>query len=328
MGREVILSISVGISIFPDHTEMGSDLLLDASAAMLFAKSSGHNQYRFFDPSMHRQSAERLMMENELRRGIDKGELLLHYQPQVSVATGRIVGMEALVRWRHPGLGLVPPGRFIPVAEQSGLIVPLGEWVMRQACHDLRQLESLGLANVTMAINISAKQFSDSDVVGAIQEAIRASGIEASHLDVEITESTLMHDPANVVGFLDRLKSLGIRLSIDDFGTGFSSLNYLKRFPIDTLKIDQSFITDIAHNTKDEAIAVTIITLAHAMGMTALAEGVESPAQEHILERHGCDVIQGFLYSKPVPLAEIKAMLTSGATLPPGSDGQRDIKFN
>jgi len=314
--REVTLSLNLGIANYPQDAHTASDLVACAGAAMIVAKASGPNHYRFFDPSMHHDSAERLTLENELRRGIAQEELTLHYQPQVCTQSGRIIGLEALVRWNHPRLGMVPPGRFIPVAERSGLIVPLGEWVVRRACLDLRHLETLGIPEVSVAVNISPKQFAEADVLGLIREALADTGADPSRLDVEITESTLMNDPERVIAHLEQLKTTGIRLSIDDFGTGYSSLNYLKRFPVDTLKIDRSFVIDIADNDKDEAIAVTIITLAHAMGMTVLAEGVEYDRQSSLLQKLGCDVIQGFLYSKPQPFDVICGYLTEGVSLP------------
>lgn len=315
-GRELTLSANVGIAFFPAHAVLASELIVHASAAMLFAKAAGRNLYRFFDPVMHTQSAERLTLENELRKGIERNELMLHYQPQINVETGLVVGFEALVRWMHPAMGLIPPSRFVPIAEQTGLIVPLGAWVLRQACTDLRKLEDMGLGRVSIGVNISARQFTDSDVFGLIRSAIEETGINPQHLDVEITESTLMNNPEHVISYLEHMKGLGIRLSIDDFGTGYSSLNYLKRFPVDTLKIDRSFIIDIAENPKDEAIAVTIITLAHRMGMTVLAEGVEYTAQAEILANHRCDIIQGFLYGRPMPFQDATTLLEGEATLP------------
>jgi diguanylate cyclase (GGDEF)-like protein/PAS domain S-box-containing protein len=314
-GRELTLAANVGIALFPEHSQVPSELVVHASAAMMFAKAAGRNLYRLFDPKMHSQSAERLALENELRRGIDRDELFLHYQPQVDAITGTIVGMEALVRWKHPVRGVLQPTRFIQIAEQTGLIVPLGEWVLRQVCKDIRKLEEMGIDDVSIAINISGRQFIDTDVLSLIQDAIEETGINPAHLDIEITESTLMQDPEHVIDYLERLKGLGIRLSIDDFGTGYSSLNYLKRFPVDTLKIDRSFIIDIAENPKDEAIAVTIITLAHFMGITVLAEGVEHHRQAEILARHKCDIIQGFLYSKPISLDKVLPLLKQGITL-------------
>jgi len=315
-GQEVALTANVGISLYPGDTVTASDLVVNAGAAMIVAKAAGRNLYRFFDPSMHHESSERLTLENELRRGIERDELMLHYQPQVDIASGAIVGLEALVRWNHPNMGMVSPNRFIPVAEQTGLIVPLGEWVLHQACKDLRRLEDMGIDGVSVAVNISPRQFSDSDVLGLIHHVIAETGVDPGRLDVEITEGTLMNDPEHVIAYLEQLKGQGIRLSIDDFGTGYSSLNYLKRFPVDTLKIDRSFVVDIADNAKDEAIALTIITLAHSMGMTVLAEGVEFAAQGDLLGRLGCDVIQGFLYSRPLPFEQIVAILRGGIRLP------------
>jgi diguanylate cyclase (GGDEF)-like protein/PAS domain S-box-containing protein len=314
-GRELTLTANIGIALYPEHAVQASELIVHASAATVVAKATGQNLFRFFDPVMHSRSAERLTLENELRRGIEREELLLHYQPQFDVTSGRIVGLEALVRWAHPTMGLIAPTRFIPIAEQTGLIVPLGAWVLRQACKDMRTLDAMGYGDISVGVNISARQFSDSDVPNLILTVIEETGINPRNLDVEITESTLMHNPEHVIDYLDRMKALGITLSIDDFGTGYSSLNYLKRFPVDTLKIDRSFVTDIATSSKDKAIAVTIITLAHSMGMSALAEGVEHPHQAEILAFHGCDVIQGFLYSKPLPLNEVTSRLMGSAHL-------------
>jgi diguanylate cyclase (GGDEF)-like protein/PAS domain S-box-containing protein len=316
MGREVTVTANVGIAVYPKHAGSASELLLDASAAMMFSKVAGRNQFRFFDPIMHRQSEERLSLESELRRGIDRDELLLHYQPQVDIRTGRIVGLEALVRWRHPERGLVLPGQFIPIAEQTGLIGPLGEWVLRRACMDLKRLEAMGIDSVRVGINMSPRQF-DRDVVGAVQTALIDTGVKPHLLDVEITESTLIDDPEGVIGHLQQLKALGIHISLDDFGTGFSSLSYLKRFPADTLKVDRSFVIELAENPKDEAIAHTIITLAHSMGMTALAEGVEELGQYDVLRQNDCDIVQGYLFSNALSFDDVLAHLQRGALLLP-----------
>jgi len=304
MGREVTVTANVGIAIYPKHSATASELLLDASAAMMFSKIAGRNQFRFFDPIMHRQSEERLTLESELRRGIDRDELLLHYQPQVDVQTGRIVGLEALVRWQHPARGLVLPAQFIPIAEQTGLIGPLGEWVLRRACMDLKRLELMGIDSVRVGINMSPRQF-DRDIVGTVRSALFDSGVTPHLVDVEITESTLIDDPDRVIGHLQQLKELGIHISLDDFGTGFSSLSYLKRFPADTLKVDRSFVIELAENRKDEAIAQTIIALAHSMGMTALAEGVEELGQYEVLRKVACDVVQGYLFSAALSFDDV-----------------------
>jgi diguanylate cyclase (GGDEF)-like protein/PAS domain S-box-containing protein len=312
--REVTLNVNVGIALYPEHALNATDLVVHASAATMAAKMTGWNQFRFYDPVMLSQATERLILENELRRGIERNELLLQYQPQVDLKTGRVIGLEALVRWNHPERGLLSPLRFIPIAEQTGLIVPLGQWVLQRACLDLKKLEDIGIDNVSVAVNISPHQFNDTDILSVIRDVIEETGITPTKLDVEITESTLMQDPEHIVAMLERMKSLGVRLSIDDFGTGFSSLNYLKRFPVDTLKMDRSFVMDIAGNPKDEAIAITIITLAHSMGMTVLAEGVEDAIQTEILRRHGCDLIQGFYYSRPVDLAVAIDQIAKGLT--------------
>ena len=316
-GRELTLTSNIGISFYPDDSDLASDLILHASAAMIHAKAAGRNQFRFFEPAMHRLSAERLTLENELRHAIQRKELILHYQPQVEAKTGRIVGLEALVRWQHPKMGLFPPARFIPLAEQTGLIVPLGQWVLEQACRDIHRLEQMGFTGISVGVNISARQFAEVDILGEVQRLIKLNGINPGHLDFEITESTLMNDPEYIIGYLEKIKALGVRLSIDDFGTGYSSLNYLKQFPLDTLKIDRSFIVDIAENRKEEAIAITIITLAHSLGMTALAEGVELRSQMNLLNRYGCDIIQGFLFSRPLPLDEVIMRLRMAPVLVP-----------
>jgi len=316
LGREVTVTANVGIAVYPKHSATASELLLDASAAMMFSKVAGRNQFRFFDPIMHRQSEERLTLESELRRGIDRDELLLHYQPQVDIRTGRIVGLEALVRWLHPTRGLVPPGQFIPIAEQTGLIVPLGEWVLRRACMDLKRLERMGIDSVRVGINVSPHQF-ERDIVGAMRQALTDSGVTPHLIDVEITESTLIDDPERVIEDLTQLKALGIHISLDDFGTGFSSLSYLKRFPADTLKVDRSFVIELAENPKDEAIAGAIITLAHSMGMTALAEGVEEVAQYEVLRQVDCDIVQGYLFSNALSFDDVIVHLQRGTLLLP-----------
>ena len=325
LGREVTVTANVGIALYPKHSQTASALLLDASAAMMYSKGAGRNQYRLFDPIMHRQSEERLTLESELRRGIEHDELALYYQPQIDLGSGRIAGMEALVRWRHPVRGVVGPELFIDTAEQTGLIGRLGDWVLRRACHDLQRLKAAGLGGVRVGINISPRQFSDPDIVGTILTVVDESGIAAGGLDIEITESTLMRDPERVIIQLQQLKSHGIHISLDDFGTGFSSLNYLKRFPADTLKLDRSFVADMAVSAKDEAIAMTIITLAHSMGMTALAEGVEQIEQYELLRHLRCDLAQGYLFSPPLTFDELLKHLHSDVVLLPPVSAQRRV---
>jgi diguanylate cyclase (GGDEF)-like protein/PAS domain S-box-containing protein len=325
-GREVTVTANVGIAVYPNHSTTASQLLLDASAAMMFSKLAGRNQFRFFDPIMHRQSEERLSLESELRRGIQRDELVLHYQPQVDIKTGRIVGLEALVRWQHPLRGMVLPAQFIPLAEQTGLIDELGAWVLRRACLDLLRLERLGVDTVRIGVNMSPQQFVDRDIVATLQKVLQDTGVTPHLLDVEITESTLINDPERVIHHLQQMKSLGLHISLDDFGTGFSSLSYLKHFPADTLKIDRSFIIELAENPKDEAIAMTIITLAHSMGMTALAEGVEEMRQFAVLRQFGCDVVQGYLFSPALCFDDVIEHLQSGRPLLPENNRAAKVK--
>ena len=316
-GREVTVTANVGIAVYPKHSTTASEILLDASAAMMFSKVAGRNQFRFFDPIMHRQSEERLTLESELRRGIHRDELTLHYQPQVDVRTGRIIGLEALVRWKHPVRGMVLPAQFIPIAEQTGLIGQLGEWVLRRACLDLKRLEGMGIDWVRVGVNMSPQQFVDRDIVGTIHNVLSDTGITPHLLDVEITESTLINDPERVIEHLQQMKNLGIHISLDDFGTGFSSLSYLKRFPADTLKVDRSFVIELAENPKDAAIAMAIVTLAHSMGMTALAEGVEEMGQYAVLRQLGCDIVQGYLFSPALSFEDVIVHLQSNTLLLP-----------
>jgi EAL domain-containing protein (putative c-di-GMP-specific phosphodiesterase class I) len=258
-----------------------------------------------------------LTLESELRRGIQRDELLLHYQPQVDVQTGRIVGLEALVRWKHPVRGMVLPAQFIPIAEQTGLIGELGEWVLRRACLDLQRLERMGIDGVRVGVNVSPQQFADRDIVSTLHTVLTDTGITPHLLDVEITESTLINDPERVIEYLQQMKSLGIHISLDDFGTGFSSLSYLKRFPADTLKVDRSFVIELAENPKDEAIAMAVVTLAHSMGMTVLAEGVEEMGQYAVLRRLNCDVVQGYLFSAAMSFEDVVEHLRSDTVLLP-----------
>jgi len=300
--RKVVVSTSIGISVYPRDGDTASDLIARAGLAMLVAKKTGRNQVRFFDPVMNQKAVERLILEHAMRQGIEQREFCLNYQPQVCLRSKRVVGMEALVRWRHPTMGLVSPGKFIPIAEETGLIVPLGAWVLEQACRDAKTLHDSGFPGLRVAVNISGCQLTDSNIVELVEQVIRDTAIDPVTLDLEITESMLMSEPEEAALLLGRLKGLGLRISIDDFGTGFSSLSYLKRFPIDTIKIDQSFVRGIAIDQKDRSLTTSIITLAHSMGLTALAEGVEDPEQHRILELDECDEVQGFGVCRPIPL--------------------------
>ncbi|BCB27712.1 hypothetical protein SKTS_25980 [Sulfurimicrobium lacus] len=307
--RDLFLSASIGIAMFPQDGENGEALLKNASAAMYRTKASGGNNFLFYSAEMNAHSLERLNMESELRRAVERNELLLYYQPQMSLRNGEIIGMEALLRWQHPLRGLVSPMEFIPLAEETGLIVPIGEWVLRTACAQNLAWQAAGLPAVAVAVNLSARQFEGQDIVALTAQVLRETGLDPSYLELELTESAAMGNADAFIGVTEALKGLGVTLSIDDFGTGYSSLSYLKRFALDRLKIDQSFVRDIVQNPDSAAIAVTVIALAHGLGLSAVAEGVETEAQLNFLRTRGCDEMQGFYFSKPLPGAEFEQLL-------------------
>ena len=318
-GREVHLQASVGISLFPQDGQTAEALIGNADVAMYRAKQLGGAGYQFFTREMSEQTRQRVEIETELRSAVARGELHLVYQPKVDLASGRIAGCEALLRWTHPRLGPVPPSRFIPVAEDSGLIVPIGDWVLRTACAQNRAWQDAGLPQVVVSVNLSARQFLQQDVVTSVLEALRDTGLAAGRLELELTESLIAQDVEKVITTVNQLKAAGVRLSIDDFGTGYSSLSYLKRFHVDALKIDQSFIRNLDSDMDDATIALAVISLAHSLRMQAVAEGVESLSQCDFLRRNRCDAIQGYYFSKPLPAAEFGAMLGSGKRLSIGS---------
>jgi diguanylate cyclase (GGDEF)-like protein/PAS domain S-box-containing protein len=310
-GHELNTTPSIGISVYPNDGEDVDTLLKNADAAMYHAKESGRNNYQFFTQDMNTRALERLSLERSLRRAVEREELRLHYQPQYEVSTGRIVGVEALVRWQHPDFGLIPPGRFIHFAEDINLIRDLGKWVLHEACRQGCAWQAQGLPAVRMAVNISAIQFNDPDFPGTVLAALRATGLEARHLELELTETIIMQDVGRATNSLEQLKTLGLELAIDDFGTGYSSLSYLKRFPIDLLKIDQSFVRDITTDNDDAAITSAIIALTHNLGLRTIAEGVETTEQLKFLESRGCDEVQGFLFSRPLAPDECTDLLAS-----------------
>ncbi|TCO81205.1 PAS domain S-box-containing protein/diguanylate cyclase (GGDEF)-like protein [Plasticicumulans lactativorans] len=308
--EELRPSCSVGVALFPDDGTDVETLLRNADMAMHLAKESGRDGYRFFTRDLDRRASERLALENGLRRALERGEFVLHYQPQVSLVDGGLTGFEALLRWQHPDWGLVAPGRFVPVAEETGLIVPIGDWVIREACRQNREWQDTGFPRVPVAVNMSAAQFRQADLVERVDAAIAASGLAPIWLEIELTESILMGESEATVTTIDRLKALGVRLAIDDFGTGYSNLGYLKRFAVDTLKIDRSFVRDLAGNTpQDEAIVAAIIGLAHSLGLGVTAEGVEQPQQAERLVALGCTHAQGFHFGRPQAAAAINAHL-------------------
>ena len=316
--HEIVVTASIGISLYPDDGEDAETLLKNADSALYHAKDAGRNNYQFYNQSMNAKAFARLSLEGSLRRALEKQEFLLHYQPQVDARSGAIVGAEALIRWRHPDLGLVSPLDFIPLAEESGLIVPMGEWVLRTACAELKAWQDAGHGMLRMAVNLSGRQFRQQDLVASVQRAMDAAGIDPQTLELEITESVLMQDAAETTRLLDNLKALGVKLSVDDFGTGYSSLSYLKRFPIDALKIDRSFIRDIASDPDDAAITTAILAMAGGLGLEVVAEGVETMEQLGFLRGRNCQMIQGYLFSKPLPSGQMRALLceqTAGKTL-------------
>jgi diguanylate cyclase (GGDEF)-like protein len=312
-GHELVTTPSIGISVYPNDGREVETLLKNADAAMYHAKESGRNNYQFFTQDMNTRALERLSLERSLRRAIDRGELRLHYQPQYDVRTRHIVGVEALIRWEHPDLGLLPPGRFMLFAEDTGLILPMGEWVLREACRQNRQWQTQGLPPVRVAVNISALQFRNTRFTHTVETALKEADLESRWLVLEVTESVIMQDAERVTDSLNQLKSLGLELAIDDFGTGYSSLSYLKRFPIDRLKIDQSFVRDITSDKDDAAITSAIIGLTRNLGLRTIAEGVETREQLEFLQLHGCDEAQGFLFSRPLTPDECTTLLAAQA---------------
>jgi len=300
-GHELYATASVGVSLFPLDGDDCQTLLKNAGAALYRAKKSGGANYQFFTADMHELANRRLALETSMRRAIQNEEFLIHYQPRVSVDSLAITGVEALVRWQHPQLGLVSPSEFIPLAEDTGLIVPIGEWVLRQACEQNRRWQEEGFAPIHVAVNISARQFHDQDLSQTVIRILDESGLAPNYLELELTESSIMQNAEFTADVLTRWKNLGINISIDDFGTGFSSLASLKRLPIDALKIDQSFVRDATTDQDDAAIVMAITTLAHNLRLKVVAEGVETEEQLRFLQLLRCDEIQGFFFSKPLP---------------------------
>ena len=307
--HELGVTPSLGISIFPQDGLDFETLLKHADTAMYRAKDAGRNAYQFFTREMNAAALERLVLENSLRQGLERGEFILYYQPQINVTSGRIVGAEALVRWRHPKIGLVPPGKFIPAAEISGLIVSIGDWVLRESCRQNRAWQDAGLPSISIAVNISSLQFRGGQLEANVRSALDDTGMSAECLELELTEGILMGGANETVETLKRLSEMGVKLAIDDFGTGYSSLSYLKRFPIDKLKIDQSFVRDIVSDLDDLAIANAVISMGHSLRMSVIAEGVEHAEQLEILKNEGCDEVQGYHFSVPLPANEFAELL-------------------
>jgi diguanylate cyclase (GGDEF)-like protein/PAS domain S-box-containing protein len=304
-GHSLNVGCSIGVSIFPEHGADGETLIQNADAAMYNAKERGHSKFRFFTQDMNAQAVERLTLESSLRLALDKQQLFLVYQPKMDIATGRITGLEALLRWQHPELGLVPPDKFIPIAENSGLILPIGEWVLRSACSQARKWQDEGLPAVTVAVNVSAVQFRQEGFCELVKRVLHETRLTPQYLELELTESLLLANADVVFSVLQELKAMGLTLAIDDFGTGYSSLSYLKQFPVSKLKIDRSFVRDVAMNPDDVAITTAIISMAKSLNLKVIAEGVENEPQMSFLREHLCDEIQGYYFSKPLTVDKV-----------------------
>jgi diguanylate cyclase (GGDEF)-like protein/PAS domain S-box-containing protein len=312
-GQEFHITASIGISSYPDDGTDMQTLMKNADIAMYRAKEQGKNNFQFYSAQINGHSIERLTLESSLRRALERSEFLLHYQPKLDLGTGRVTGVEALVRWQQPERGLIPPAEFIQLAEETGLIVPIGEWVLKTACAQNKTWQHQGLPPVRVAVNLSARQFAHADLLQDVSQVLKETGLDPAFLEFEITESMVMHNPEHAIVLLNELKAIGIHLAIDDFGTGYSSLGYLKRFPLDSLKIDRAFIRDLPGDSDDVAITRAIIAMAHSLRLSVVAEGVETAEQQDFLLEHDCDEIQGYYFSKPQPAAEIASLLQGNA---------------
>jgi diguanylate cyclase (GGDEF)-like protein/PAS domain S-box-containing protein len=304
-GHEVVVTPTIGIAIFPEDGNNSEVLFRNADTAMYAAKRNGKNQFQFYNKAMNANAKERLMMESQLRNALEHKELQLHYQPQMELDNGRVVGVEALLRWQSKKLGNVPPDTFIPIAEDSGLIIPIGEWVLRTACTQLKAWQDTGVPIERVAVNISVRQFMHPRFFELVKQVIEDTGLDAESLELEITESLLMQDVETAIHLLRELKAIGIQLAIDDFGTGYSSLSYLKRYPIDRLKVDKAFVQDITTNFQDAAITKAVIAMGNNMDLRVIAEGVETEEQLHYLVDKQCHEVQGYYLSKPIPAHEV-----------------------
>ncbi len=309
-GRDLIITTSIGVAIYPIDGESIEELLKGADIAMYSAKENGRNQYQYFTSSMRDATSERLQIIDGLRHAIDEpDQFVLHYQPKVDISRHEVVGVEALIRWNHPEWGIVSPGKFIPIAEETDLIVQIGDWVIREACTQMASWAESGLDAMSVSVNVSSRQFRHGDLVATVGSALADSGLAAHQLDVEITESTLLADVDTATEALERLRAMGVRVSVDDFGTGYSSLSYLKRLPIDSLKIDRAFVNDITDDGDGFAISAAIISLARALKLDVVAEGAETAEQVESLRRLGCKKIQGFYFSKPLPARQAEGYI-------------------
>jgi diguanylate cyclase (GGDEF)-like protein/PAS domain S-box-containing protein len=306
------ITLSIGLSTYPEDGEDAETLIKNADAAMYLAKQEGRNNYRFYTKEMNVRAIERQIIEADLRLALERHEFVLHYQPKISLETGEITGVEALIRWVHPDRGLIPPAQFIPIAEESGLILPIGRWVLREACRQVKDWMDAGLHIASVSVNVSSLEFRSGDFIEGVRAILKETRLDPSCLELELTETVLMRRAESTSSVLRTLKSIGVRLALDDFGTGYSSLSYLKKFPIDSLKIDQSFVRDITADTDDAAIVNAVITMAKSLKKCVIAEGVETEDQMTFLQAYGCDEAQGFYFSRPVAAEQIAKLLETG----------------
>lgn len=315
-GHEVFITSSIGITIFPEDHQEVDGLIKNAELAMYYAKTHGRNSYKLYNPELNAQSAEYMALANSLHRAIDRQEIRVFYQPLVDLQSGKIIGAEALARWQHPDLGLIMPSKFIPIAEQTGLILRLTELILEAVCHQMRSWTDLNINYGFIAVNLSAQHFrADSNLIEMLTKILQESGVEPEHLELELTESIIMQNAEFTINVLSKLQTMGVKVAIDDFGTGYSSLSYLKHFPVNTLKIDRCFIQDVTSDRHDATISLAIIDLAHTLSLQVIAEGVETMEQVQFLKEHSCDQIQGYFFSPPLPSLEFEKMLIDGKCL-------------
>jgi EAL domain-containing protein (putative c-di-GMP-specific phosphodiesterase class I) len=308
-GHLLRVTSSIGIAMYPTHGEDSETLLKNADAALYRVKEAGRNGYNLYNSAINSDASARLALESHLHRALERQEFALYYQPQVNVVTGEILQMEALVRWHHPEMGLIPPTQFIPLAEETGLILPLGEWVLRTACAQNRAWQLAGLPPIRVAVNLSAQQFKQPRLMDMIKQILRDTGLKPSALELEITETTVMNNVEVTKTILNELHEMGVSIALDDFGTGYSSLSYLKAFPFHTLKIDRSFVCDVTTDPNDKAIVAAIVAMAKVLNLKLVAEGVENQTQENLLRSLGCEEVQGYLFSRPVTASEATVLL-------------------
>jgi EAL domain-containing protein (putative c-di-GMP-specific phosphodiesterase class I) len=308
-GRDFQITSSIGLANYPNDGAEADVLVANADAAMYRAKEIGRDNFQFYTPELNLRVHEKFLLQEELRNAIARSEFALLYQPQVDLRTGRIFAVEALIRWLHPTLGMMSPNKFIPIAEETGLIVPIGDWALREACRQNKAWQETGLPPMAICVNVSARQFMERNWVGRVADALRESGLEARYLELELTESLIMQDAEQAVETMKELQILGVQLSIDDFGTGYSSLSALKRFPVGRLKIDKSFIDDLPDDENDRAVASAVISLGQKLNLRVIAEGVETEAQAAFLRENNCDEMQGYFFSKPLPAAGIEELI-------------------